>query len=480
MARERLRPIVAFVALLGAAASCTPEPKTDDAKKGPIAAPRAQLSARHQLGGPLRGPRAPGVALAPEVSPSRALALEASVVALAAPPAWNVMLVTSQTRIVVAEGVAGGALRASPRTLSEARAGVLPDTLSRVVETAVVDSQARGRRLGSVRACLLPGTTTVFELGRDEPPGPTGEVRHLRAQVLVGRHGTGPELDFAVEVAAGEDPPELVELATPVLWKGAATTWVAVLPSPFGAEDEARFLAFVVELAPAPVEPAPGAAAHGEVVAGAVRELVAQAETARLAVAPLPPPPDVPDIEATRRSLTDRALARRGLYSLGRATGAHTAETVAIATDEHTLAPIASAVAAALGQATSKTKAAEVGIVVELATIAACRQALLTEPVPEDLPDALEWRGGAALRLISTVGTELDRAKTLDELECLLVTLNVRLLLDASPMIRARAAHWLGGRLSLEGYSPTAPSAERRAAVEKIKKRLAEASRGQR
>ena len=116
------------------------------------------------------------------------------------------------------------------------------------------------------------------------------------------------------------------------------------------------------------------------------------------------------------------------------------------------------------------------GIIVEKATLAACQKALLAEPPPPDLIAALEWRGGAALRLLPSLAPELDKAKTLVALDATLVRLNVRLLLDASPSVRARAARWLGARVPLEGYSAVAPSSERRAAVEKIKKRL-EASR---
>ena len=487
MVRRRRLRVVLSVALLGVVASCAPETKPD-VEKGPIGAPRAQLAVRYQLGGPLRGARAPGLPLGPDsANPARALSLEASVVALAALPAASIMLVSSETRIVIAEGQAGGALRASPRTLSEARASVVDGPAARVVEAAVVDSGARGHRLGTVKACLLPGTTTVFEVGRDEPPGLTGEVKHLRASVLLGRSVDGASVEAAVEISGAEGTPEIVLLST-LLVGGSAphasgaqpVTWVAQLPSPFGAEDEARWIAFVVDVAPPLLDPAPGAAAHGEIVAGAARELAAQAEMARLAVAPLPPPTELPDLVATRRALADRTTARRGLYALGHSTGARTAETIAVATDEQTVAQIGSAVAGTLASQTAKGTAADMGIVVELATLSACRQALLADPPPDDLPDALEWRGGAALRLLPTLGVELERAKSLDDLEARIVAINVRLLLDASPMIRARAAHWLGGRVSLEGYSPLAPSAERRAAVDRIKKRQAEAARGQR
>jgi hypothetical protein len=203
---------------------------------------------------------------------------------------------------------------------------------------------------------------------------------------------------------------------------------------------------------------------------------MAQSETAQLATAPLPPPPQVPDVEATRRALADTLLQRRSLYSLAAATGAKTAEALAISTDDHTLAPIASAISAALAVAPRAAKAEEMGFVVEEATLAACRKSLTSDVPPPDLPAALEERGGAALRLLPSLIGDLERARSLAELESTIVALNARLLQDPSPTIRARAARWLGPRISLEGYSPLAPSRERRAAVEKIKARLAEAA----
>src|SRR5262249_47375159 len=162
----------------------------------------------------------------------------------------------------------------------------------------------------------------AVELVRDEPPARTGETVRERVAVLLGRRADGSGVDVALEHEGSPEPPELVELAAPVFAAGATpATWVAVLPSPVGGE-EARWLASVVQPGRARVAPVPGAAAPAEVVAAAVRQLAAQAETANLAVAPLAPPPVLPDVEATRRALVDRTAARRGLYTLAMATGA--------------------------------------------------------------------------------------------------------------------------------------------------------------
>jgi hypothetical protein len=477
---ERRTLVVAALLLIGSA-SCASQEKGPAANGGPVAVPRVATRVDYQLGGPLRGPRAPGSALpADATNPAHALALDVSVIALASPPSWGLALVSSLSRVVLLEGQTSAALRATPRALADACAGSVEGPPSKIALTAETDPGARGRVLTSVRTCLIAGATTVIELIRDEPADKGTEIRHERAAILLGRRGDGKDTDAAIELAAGAGPPELALVAGSAFASGTPkASWVAVVPSPFEGE-ETHWLAFVAWASPGPVAPVPGAAAHEEIVASAVRELAAQAETAKLAVAPLQLPPELPDIDATRRSLTDAATVRRGLYSLAVATGARTSEALAIEVDDHTLAPIASAVAAALGSATHVSKPAEMGLCVERATLTACRQSLLTDPVPDDLPAALEWRGGAALRLLPSLAGELDKARTLDELESQIEALNIQLLLDASPTVRARAARWLGSRLSLEGYSPIASSEERRAAVERIRKHRTEDVRGPR
>jgi hypothetical protein len=468
--------LAAFAVSLASLAGCPSAPTVPEAH-GPVAPPRVATRVSYQLGGPLHGAIAPGRPLPAEaLQPDHALALYVSVVALASSGPWTLAPLTSQSRIVMAEGEAGDTIRATPRVLEHARAGLVEGPTIQILEQAKSDAQARGNRLGTLRACLIAGTTTVAELVRDEPPTPTGEARRERAAVLLGRRADGKGVDLALELESDGEPPELVELATPVFGPpGHAGNWVAVIPSPF-AGDEATWIAFIAHATPPPEAAIPGAAVHEEVVAGAVRDLVAQEQTAALATKPLAPPAEVPDVDATRRALGDRLTARHGLFALANSVRSRTAEAIAVATDDHTLAPIATAVIAALSSATAMRKPDEMGLVVEIATLSACQKLLTVEPVAPDLVSALEWRGGAALKLLPSLGPEILRAKTLADLENRIVTLNVRLLNDASPAVRARAARWLGARLPLEGYSPIASSVERRAAVEKIKKHQAEAA----
>jgi hypothetical protein len=129
-------------------------------------------------------------------------------------------------------------------------------------------------------------------------------------------------------------------------------------------------------------------------------------------------------------------------------------EELAVTVDDLSCMPIASSIAAALGSATHTGTAQEVGLVVERAALGACREVLVSDDVPDDLIAGLERRGGAALRLLPSLGAELDRAKTLDELDKTIEAQNIILLEDASPKIRVRAARWLERRIDMMGYVP--------------------------
>ena len=469
MIRATARRVRLLAALLLAASGGCGGAEVKEGATGPVAAPSLALRVRYQLGGPLHGAFAGGKPLAKQaVTPERALALDVAVVALAAPPSsWDLAPLASQARVVMEEGEAGDRILATPRALEEARAGSLDGTPATLAEQAGADARGRGATLATLRACLVSGATTVVELERDV-------AHHERAALLLGRRPEG--IGAALELE-GAGAPELVTLAKPLFAKLPATTsWVALVPSPFDGE-EARFIAIIVRAAPPIVSPAPGAGDHEDAVGAAARDLAAQQQAAALATAPPEPEPEVPDVESTRRALWDRTSARRALHALATATHAHTAEALAVLADDHTLAPIASSVAVALGSVTAKGQPAVLGLQVELATLAACEKKLEDEPVPEDLVSALEWRGGAALKLLPSLLPEIEKARTLDELERSIVEINVRLLLDASPAVRARATRWLQARMPLEGYSPIAPSGERRAAVERIRKHLTEGNR---
>src|SRR5262249_28403851 len=154
--------------------------------------------------------------------PASALAIDATVLALAAPPEWAIGLVSSQTRIVLAEG----GLRATPRALGEARAGFLDQPLAALADAAAVSSRARAARRGSIRACLAPGARRVIEARRAEPPAGPGPARHERAAVLLGRRADGTGVDLALEHEGRATAAEIVELREPA-FAGAAPrgTW---------------------------------------------------------------------------------------------------------------------------------------------------------------------------------------------------------------------------------------------------------------
>jgi len=472
--RAHAAHLLVLVALV--AAGCPSTPTAPEPQK--VSPPKVAASVRYQLGGPLRGPVAPGSVPSRDAEkPGKTLALTARVVALAAPPTgYDLALVSSQARLVVFQDDSGSALHATPHALVDARAGIVNGTADKVA--LALEQDARGRSIALLRGCVVSGATTAIDVLRDEPPALGEPSRRERATVLLGRPADGKEVDAAIEVELGAAP-ELVLLAGPIYPQKGEMSLLAVVPSPFQGE-EAGWLAFCVSVGPGPSGPVPGASRHEALVAAAVRDLTAQAETAALNVAPVAPASPLPDIGATRRAMIDRAKSRQALFALAVATGAKTAEALAVLSEDQTVATIASLLSAKLAQIPSTGKPADMGIALEHATLDLCKTALVTDPVPEDLPDTLEWRGGAALRLLANLAPELEHARTLDELERAIEDQNVKLLLDASPTVRARAARWLAQRISLDGYSALAPSAERRAAVEKIRNKRAEAPRGSR
>jgi hypothetical protein len=371
---------------------------------------------------------------------------------------------------VVLVAGAGQALQAAPRALTDARAGFVSGAPDQVARAIVARAPSQSYLVDSIRACLVAGATTAIELTRDEERrSAPGEERRVRAALVLGRRPDGGSVDAGLEFSQARNRAEAVELAQPVFTDWGATTWAAIMPSPFSGEG-ARWILFIARAVSPPLPPVPGAAIHEEEVARAARDLAAQVQSGARLAAPPPPPTALPDVTLTRRSLLgDRAHARRSLYALATATGARTAEVMAIAAEDQTLAQVASAVATALGSV-DPTRPDEVGLTLERATLAACQRALAADSVEEGLPIALEYRGGAALRLLPSLAGELTAVSSLAALEERIVSLNVRLLLDPSPTIRVRAARWLSTKIDLKGYHALGPQVERRAAVAAIER----------
>jgi hypothetical protein len=452
----------------------------------PIAPLRVATRVRYQLGGPLRGPDAPGEGLASEaLETSRALALKVSVLAVAAPLEGSLSPVVQHSKVVVIEGAAERALSTTPRALATARIGPVldPDGL---ISRALTLGPRSGLLLRSIRACLPLHASVLVEVARDDALGAgvvlseDRDLRRERAAIVVARRGDDSGLELAIEREDARQGAEIVAIDwasfTAVdpgeLARSAPLSWAVAIPSPFEG-DGARELLFVIETSAPPAPGQPLAAAHEEAVTQARRELTAQA----LAVAPslsvVVPPPALPDLETTRCALADPRAARRALYTLALATGSRTAEELAVSVEDRSVARVASSIAATLASATDTSVPRVVGLAVEKAALDACRELSVVGDVPEDLQAGLERRGGAAMLLLSTTVPELLRARTLEEVEKLLEAENIQLLEDASPKVRVRAARWLGGRMDLAGYSPLDASADRRAAVQRILERRA-------
>jgi len=435
----------------------------------------ATVSVRYQLGGPLRGTDAPGAALADEAFlPSRALAVKASVLVLAKAPELGLASAVDKAKLVVLEAASERVVAATPHKLAAARTGPLldPDALELSLTTGIKTA----RVVRSLRACLPAGATLAIELARDsESPGDDPEGGRSRAAVLVSRRPDDRGLELALEHGEAGQGGEVVSLEGPDFESPLVARFAALVPSPFGGDAQ---LLFIIQTAPGPVGLAPGAQAHETALADARRELLAQATSVAVREAPPEGSAPLPDLAATRRALDEPRTARRALYTLATATGSRLAEEVAVTVDDLSFAPLASSVSAALANVTAAQPAREVGLVVEKAALARCREVLESDDVPDDLLAALERRGGAALDLLPSLGAELDRARSLDELEKTLETQNIQLLEDASPRIRVRAARWLAPRIDLLGYTALDlqgdgrnASAKRREVVNEIKKR---------
>ena len=424
-----------------------------DLSETPVAAPRIATRVRYQLGGPLRGAEAPGGALASEAfEASQALTLRVAVIALALPPELPLAPVVEKTKLVVLENQAQRALAATPRRLAGARVGSVPDLGS--LERLLFAGKKPGRLVREVRACLPRGASVSVDLARDlAGAAEDADVRRARIAVVLGRREDDTGLDGALELEEPGSGAELVAIDGPDFEPAGVARWAALLPSPFEGE-EARAFVFVVETAPGPLGAAAHAAVHEETLARARRELAGQTATLAPATALAPEKRPLPDLGATCRALVEPKGARRALYSLATATGSELGEELAVTVDDLSFLPIASSVAVAIGSVSPTASAREVGLLVEKAALERCREILLSDDVPDDLLAALERRGGAALRLLPSLETsvELDRARSLEEIDRFLEEQNVQLLEDASPKLRVRAARWLSRRMDLQGY----------------------------
>jgi hypothetical protein len=427
--------------------------------EAPVAAPRVATHVHYQLGGPLRGGEAPGEPIASEAfETSQALTLRVAVIALALPPELPLAPLVGKTKLVVLENQAQRALAATPRRLAGARVGSVPDAGS--LERLLLAGRKPGRLVREVRACLPRGASVSVELTRDSSgAAEDADVRRSRIALVLGRRDEDSGLDGALELEEPGSGSELVAIHGPDFEpagpSGSTTVarWAALFPSPFEG-DEARSFIFIVETGPGPLGTAAHASVHEETLARARRELAGQTATLEPALALAPEKRPLPDLGATCRSLLEPASARRALYALATATGSELGEELSVAVDDLSFLPIASSVAAAIDAAPATAGAREVGLLVEKAVLERCREVLLSDDVPDDLLAALERRGGAALRLLPSLATsaELDRAKSVDEIDRFLEEQNLELLEDASPKIRVRAARWLARRMDLQGY----------------------------
>src|SRR5579883_582906 len=236
--RAHAAHLLVLVALV--AAGCPSTPTAPEPQK--VSPPKVAASVRYQLGGPLRGPVAPGSVPSRDAEkPGKTLALTARVVALAAPPTgYDLALVSSQARLVVFQDDSGSALHATPHALVDARAGIVNGTADKVA--LALEQDARGRSIALLRGCVVSGATTAIDVLRDEPPALGEPSRRERATVLLGRPADGKEVDAAIEVELGAAP-ELVLLAGPIYPQKGEMSLLAVVPSPFQGE-EAGWLAF--------------------------------------------------------------------------------------------------------------------------------------------------------------------------------------------------------------------------------------------
>ncbi|MCK6445187.1 MAG: hypothetical protein L6Q99_02240 [Planctomycetes bacterium] len=333
--------------------------------------------------------------------------------------------------------------------------GALPSNVTATLScaaTRAVSTPADGPLLKSLRC----------ELAREGGDGSGAPRIALVLEDLAPRPFADPREKPEESAAHAPEAPRVIEeallFAAPV--DGGASPLAFALPSPF-VDGEGQAVVVFVDVR----GPSNDAAAVDRALADCREALVgtknrvqrvASAETRRK------------EFESALGSLDANANRRSALVFLAQATGARLAGDLALAADDATLDAYVQSLPRAPEQiAQSVVDGSTLGFVLERGAFAFLAARGAETPLAPELSGVLVRHAGEVGRSSGALDDLVANAKTVADLDRLVVEQNLIALEDTTLGVRVRAFDWLAAReLAPKGYDPFADAKERRAALE--------------
>jgi hypothetical protein len=164
--------------------------------------------------------------------------------------------------------------------------------------------------------------------------------------------------------------------------------------------------------------------------------------------------------------MSEPTSSRVAMVYLAGETGAELLGDTALVAPDPVLAELSTRIQKRLGDAPNAMEPAELGWVLDVATIEELAALQSSEKMPRELAGVLARYAGEAARNAGSLD-ELARVRGRDQLRSRLIADNFTYLEDASPSARVRAYDWLKSRGRAPAkYDPLAPPRERAAALD--------------
>jgi hypothetical protein len=315
-------------------------------------------------------------------------------------------------------------------------------------------------KIAASDAALPPGVTATFSVSE--------EARRIEVDLH-------RPLPAATTAPATTTPADAVQLSLALDETGAQrerlllapkpmpppSRFAVVLPSHFSSP-KVKAIVAIVELQPPSDSPD-----HQQAVAACVEQLQRLAgaggtpSSAAAATAN-----DWPGLAASLRAMNEPATSRVAMVYLASQTGAELFGDTALVAPDPVLAELAARVQHSLGDSPKAMEPAQLGWLLDAATMAQLAALQSSEKMPPELAGVLARYAGEAARNAGSLD-ELMRVRGRDQLRSRLIAENFTYLEDTSPSARVRAYDWLKshGRAPAK-YDPLGPPRERSAAID--------------